>query len=354
MKKHNFSAGPSILPQSVFEKASQSVLNFENSGLSVLEISHRSSTFLEVINKARNLALELSGLTDKGYQALFLNGGASMQFLMVAYNLLHQRAGYINSGLWSDKAIKEAQILGEVQVIASSKEDGYRYIPIPDEIPQNLDYLHITTNNTIYGTQFQQLPKTQIPLVADMSSDIFSREMDYSQFGLIYAGAQKNLGPAGTTLVLVREDILGKVQRKIPTLLNYQNHIQNQSMANTPTTFAIYTALLTMQWLKDEGGIASIEQKNKQKAQLLYQEIDRNPLFEGYANPNDRSMMNAVFTLTQPQMAQQFDALCQSEGICNLKGHRTLGGYRASIYNAMPLQSVQTLVDVMKFFEQKQ
>lgn len=352
MRIHNFSAGPSILPVCVFEQVSQSVLNFQNSGLSILEISHRSKEFLEVMQQARALALELAGLTNKGYQALFLHGGASMQFLMVAYNLLQKTGAYADTGTWANKALKEAQLLGNVQIVASSKENGYRHIP-QNITAHQVDYLHITTNNTIYGTQYQYIPQVSVPLVADMSSDIFSREWAYDKFDLIYAGAQKNIGPAGTTLVLVKEDILGKVSRKIPTLLDYQTHISQESMANTPTTFAIYTSLLTMQWLKEQGGIAQIEKNNTEKARILYQEIDRNPLFEGYANKQDRSVMNVVFNLIDEQLTSRFDAFCKEAGISGIKGHRSVGGYRASIYNAMPLESVQVLVDVMKLFENK-
>lgn len=350
MKKHNFSAGPSILPACVFEKASQAVLDFEGTGLSILEISHRSKEFLSVMQQARELALELAGLTGKGYQALFLQGGASMQFLMVALNLLQTKGAYADTGTWANKALKEAQKIGNIEVVASSKENGYRNIP-ENISAQNADYLHITTNNTIYGTQYQYVPQVEIPLVADMSSDIFSREFPYEKFALIYAGAQKNLGPSGTTLVIVREDILGKVSRNIPSMLDYQLHIKNDSMANTPATFAVYTSLLTMQWLKSQGGMAQIQKINQEKARILYEEIDRNSLFKGYADVKDRSQMNAVFNLIDEDLTQLFDDFWKKEGISGLKGHRSVGGYRASIYNAMPLQSVELLVEVMKDFE---
>lgn len=352
MKKHNFSAGPSILPACVFEKTAQAVLNFENSGLSILEISHRSKEFLEVMHRTRALALELAGLTDKGYEALFLQGGASMQFLMVALNLLERKGAYADTGTWAEKAFKEAKMVGEAEVIASSKDENYKYIP-KNITAQNADYLHITTNNTIYGTQFHYVPEVNIPLVADMSSDIFSREFPYEKFDLIYAGAQKNIGPSGTTLVLVKKDILGKVSRKIPTMLDYQVHIKNESMANTPTTFAIYTSLLTMEWLKAQGGIAGIEKINRQKAQILYQEIDRNSFFKGYAHTPDRSMMNVVFNLVDENLTASFDAFWKKANISGLSGHRSVGGYRASIYNAMPLESVEHLVQVLQDFEKQ-
>ena len=353
MKKHNFSAGPSILPPEVFEKASQAVLDFENTGLSILEISHRSKEFLQIIEQARTLALELAGLSNKGYKALFLQGGASMQFLMVAYNLLQNKGAYVDTGTWAHKALIEAQKIGNIEVVASSKENGYCYIPTNITTPQEADYLHITTNNTIYGTQYKYIPEVSVPLIADMSSDIFSRQIPYEKFALIYAGAQKNLGPAGTTLVIVREDILGKVSRLIPTMLDYQVHIKNESMANTPTTFAIYVSFLTMQWIKAKGGISEIEKINTEKARILYEEIDRNTLFKGYAQPQDRSFMNAVFNLVDERLTDRFDNFCKDTQISGIKGHRSVGGYRASIYNAMPLQSVQLLVEVMREFEKK-
>ncbi|GIM52920.1 phosphoserine aminotransferase [Capnocytophaga cynodegmi] len=352
MKKHNFSAGPSILPQAVFEKASKAVLNFEDSGLSILEISHRSKEFLNVIEKARALALEIAGLDDS-YEVLFLHGGASTQFLSVPYNLLEKKAAYIDTGTWSNKALKEAQLFGNIEVIASSKADGYKYIPKKFGIPSDADYLHITTNNTIYGTQFHHIPETNIPLVADMSSDIFSRDIDYSKFSLIYAGSQKNLGASGSTMVLVKKAILGKVSRKIPSILDYQNQIKNESMFNTPTTFSVYVNLLVLQWIQEKGGVKALEKLNKDKAELLYNEIDRNPLVEGYATKEDRSLMNVSFFLKDQSMEQKFDTLWKNADISGLKGHRNLGGYRASIYNAMPIESVQVLVDVLQELERE-
>mgnify|MGYP000067762625 FL=1 len=353
MKKHNFSAGPCILPEEVLKKAAQSVIDLDGSGLSLIEISHRSEAFVTIMEKARHLVLELLDLEGKGYKALFLQGGASLEFLMVAYNLLETSAGYINTGTWSDKAIKEAAILGRVVEIASSKDENYNYIPKGYSVPEGLDYLHLTTNNTIFGTQFKKFPQTDTVLVADMSSDIFSRPMDYSKFDLIYAGAQKNMGPAGATLVVVKEEILGKVTRKIPSMLNYAVHIGKESMFNTPPVFAVYTSLLTLEWLKAQGGIEAIGAENEKKARLLYSEIDLNPLFTGYAQVEDRSMMNATFTLTEPALKETFDAAWKAAGINGLNGHRSVGGYRASMYNALPLESVGVLVDVMSDLERK-
>ena len=353
MKKHNFSAGPCILPPEVFMEASQAILDFNDSGLSILEISHRSKDFVDVMDEARNLSLELLGLEGKGYKALFLQGGASMQFLMAAYNLLEKKAGYVNTGTWSDKAIKEAKLFGEVVELASSKEANYNYIPKDYAIPDDLDYLHVTSNNTIFGTQIKDFPKANCPLVCDMSSDIFSRSLDFSKFDLIYAGAQKNMGPAGTTLVVIREDILGKVQRSIPSMLDYSTHISKGSMFNTPAVYAVYVSMLTMKWLKGKGGIKAIEEINDRKAQLLYSEIDLNPLFKGFAAPQDRSKMNATFSLTDGDFAETFDAMWKEAGINGLNGHRSVGGYRASMYNALTLESVGTLVDVMSEIERK-
>jgi len=353
MKKHNFSAGPCILPNEVLLKASEAVMDFNNSGLSLIEISHRSKDFVAVMEQARSLALELLGLQDKGYKALFLHGGASLEFLMVAYNLLEKKAGYINTGTWSDNAIKEAKLFGTVVEIASSKKENYTYIPKGYTVPNDLDYLHVTSNNTIYGTQFKEFPSSNTSLICDMSSDIFSRSLDFSKFDLIYAGAQKNMGPAGTTLVVVKESILGKVSRKIPSMLDYQVHINKDSMFNTPAVFPVYTSMLTLQWLKDMGGIKTIEEINNKKAQLLYSEIDLNPVFEGYANKEDRSTMNATFTLTKSALKDTFENLLKEAGINGLNGHRSVGGYRASMYNALSLESVGVLVDVMSEMERK-
>ena len=350
MKKHNFSAGPSILAPEVFQKASEALLDFEGTGLSVIEISHRSPEFVRVIERARALALEIAGLDDS-YTTLFLQGGASMQFLMVPYNLLETKAAYIDTGTWANKAQKEAALFGNAEVIASSKADDYKYIPKNVTVPTDANYLHITTNNTIYGTEFHSLPQTDIPLVADMSSDIFSRPLDYKQFSLIYAGSQKNLGASGSTLVIVKKDILGKVSRKLPSMMNYQLHIKNDSMFNTPSTFAVYVNLLVLEWIQAQGGLQALGKRNQAKADLLYGEIDRNPLVVGYANKEDRSLMNVVFNLTDESTKERFDTLCKEANISGIKGHRSVGGYRASIYNALPLESVQVLVDVLKEFE---
>jgi len=353
MKKHNFSAGPCILPAEVMLKASEAVQELDGIGLSLIEISHRSKEFVAIMEKARSLALELLGLEGKGYQALFLQGGASMQFLMTAFNLLNKKAGYVNTGTWSQKAIKEARLFGDIVEVASSQEDNFKYIPKGFEIPSDLDYLHLTSNNTIYGTQFKEFPKTDVTLVCDMSSDIFSRQLDFSQFDLIYAGAQKNMGPAGTTLVVVKEDILGKVSRKIPSMMDYSVHIAKDSMFNTPPVFAVYVSMLTMQWLKDLGGIAAIEEINERKANLIYSEIELNPIFSGFAAKEDRSNMNATFNITDDELKDVFDEMCKEAGINGINGHRSVGGYRASMYNALPLESVGVLVDIMSELEKK-
>ncbi|WP_299216546.1 3-phosphoserine/phosphohydroxythreonine transaminase [uncultured Aquimarina sp.] len=353
MKKHNFSAGPCILPQEVFKEASQAVLDFNDSGLSILEISHRSKDFVDVMDEARSLALELLSLEGKGYKVLFLQGGASTQFLMTAYNLLQSKAGYINTGSWSDKAIKEAKIFGEVVEVASSKDANYNYIPKGYDVPEDLDYLHCTSNNTIFGTQIKDFPTINAPLVCDMSSDIFSRQLDFSKFSLIYAGAQKNMGPAGTTLVVVKEDILGKIERQIPSMLDYKVHISKSSMFNTPPVFAVYTSMLTLRWLKKLGGIAAIEEQNEKKANLIYSEIELNPLFKGFAAKEDRSMMNATFSLVDEDLKETFDAMWKEAGISGVNGHRSVGGYRASMYNAMTMEGVAALVDVMSDLERK-
>ena len=350
MQKHNFSAGPCILPQEVLKQASEAVLNFNNDNLSLIEISHRSAPFVEVMEKARSLVLELLNLEGKGYSALFLQGGASLEFLMTPYNLLsiNGKAAYLDTGTWSSKAIKEAKLLGNIEVIASSKDKNYNYIPKNYNIPSDIDYFHCTSNNTIFGTQLKSFPKTNKLMVCDMSSDIFSRQLDFSQFDLIYAGAQKNMGPAGTTLVVVKDDILGKTGRVIPSMLDYQVHLSKDSMYNTPSVFAVYVSMLTLQWLKELGGIDAIEKVNEAKADLLYKEIDRNPLFKGAAAKEDRSLMNVTFLLTDNSFKDKFDAMWKKAGINGLNGHRSVGGYRASMYNALPLKSVEVLVDVMQ------
>ena len=353
MKKHNFSAGPSILPHEVIKEASNAILDINSSGLSLIEISHRGKDFVEIMNKATSLSLELLNLENKGYKALFLQGGASLQFLMTAYNLLQKKAGYLNTGSWSTKAIKEAKLFGEVIELASSKNKNFNYIPKGFDIDPDLDYLHLTTNNTIFGTQIKDLPNTEVPIIADMSSDIFSRNIDFSKFDLIYAGAQKNMGPAGTTLVVVKEEILGKVNRQIPSMLDYQVHIDKESMFNTPPVFAVYTSMLTLKWLKENGGISSIELKNLKKSDLIYSEIDSNELFEGFAAIEDRSIMNVTFNLKNNHHKEIFDKMCIDANISGVNGHRSVGGYRASIYNAMNISSVNILVEVMKELKNK-
>ena len=351
MKKHNFSAGPSILPAPVMERAAAAVQELDVIGLSLIEISHRSKEFVAIMDKAQDLALELTGLKAKGYQALFLQGGASMQFLMAAANLMQTKAGYINTGAWSDKAIKEAKRYGEVIEIASSKVANFNYIPKCQDITADLDYFHITTNNTIFGTQFHNLPKTNVSLIADMSSDIFSREFDYSAFDLFYAGAQKNMGPAGTTLIIVKDSLLEKMNKDVPSMLSYATHADKGSMFNTPPVFSVYTSMLTLEWLKEKGGLSAIQKHNETKAKLIYDEIDRNSAFEGFAAKEDRSYMNATFNLAEGVDGTAFDKIWNASNISGLKGHRSVGGYRASIYNALPLESAQLLVDVMQQFE---
>lgn len=353
MKKHNFSAGPCILPQEVFEKSAQAILNFNDSGLSLIEISHRSKDFVAVMDEARRLALALLGLENKGYQALFLQGGASLQFIMTPYNLMKidGKAAYLDTGTWSDGAIKEAKILGNIEVVGSSKAENYQFIPKNYQVSDTVDYFHCTSNNTIFGTQMHTFPEVHVPMVCDMSSDIFSRNLDFSKFDLIYAGAQKNMGAAGTTLVVVKEEILGKTSRKIPGMLDLQQQIAKESMYNTPSVFAVYTVLLTLQWLQKKGGINAIEKENNAKAALLYAEIDRNSLFRGIAAVEDRSKMNATFALVDETHQAIFDAIWKEKGISGLNGHRSVGGYRASMYNALPIESVQVLVESMQALE---
>jgi phosphoserine aminotransferase len=354
MKKvHNYSAGPGILPQEVLKKASEACLNFNDLNLSLLEISHRSKDFIDVMEEARALVKELLGL-GSGYNVIFVGGGASTQFAMVPYNLLRTngKAAYLNTGVWASKAIKEAKLIGNTVVVASSEDKNFSYIPKKYEIPGDADYFHITSNNTIHGTQLKSFPESKIPVVCDMSSDIFSRKVDGNKFGLIYAGAQKNMGPAGATVVAVKEDLLGKTERAMLSMLDYKVHIKGESMYNTPPVFPIYVCLLTLQWLKKNGGVEWIEKINQQKADLLYTEIDRNPLFQGNVVKEDRSNMNVTFT-TKPEHEAEFEKMAKEANISGIKGHRDAGGFRASLYNALPIESVQVLVDVMKQFEQK-
>jgi phosphoserine aminotransferase len=346
---HNFNAGPSILPKSVFEEASQAILNFNNSGLSILEIGHRTGIFQEVMDEARALVKELM-LLDDAHEVLFLHGGASTQFMQVPMNLLDEKetAAFTDTGVWSSKAIKEAKLFGKVEIVCSSKESNFSYIPKDFAVPNDAKYLHITTNNTIYGTQWQKIPKTSNCLVADMSSDILSRVLDFNAFDLIYAGAQKNMGPAGVNLVVVNKNILGKVKRTIPTIMDYRNHIQEGSMLNTPPVFAVYVCLLTLRWLKAQGGVAAIEKLNTEKAAILYAAIDESPSFTGTANKEDRSKMNVCFVMNEPSLEETFLQFTKEQGIVGIKGHRLVGGFRASLYNAMPLSSVEVLSKLIK------
>lgn len=354
MKVHNFNAGPSILPNEVLYKASKALIDFEGSGMSILEIGHRTPLFEAVLDEARNLVRQLMQLEDD-FEVLYLHGGATTQFLQVPMNLLENdaTASYIDTGVWSNKAIKEAKQFGFVDVAASSKDSNYTFIPKQFTIQPKSAYLHITTNNTIYGTQWQKIPETDVPLVADMSSDIMSRQLDFNKFSLIYAGVQKNMGAAGTTMVAVRKSILGKVNRKIPSILDYRNHVENGSMLNTPPVFAIYISMLTLRWLRDQGGVAGIEKINEKKAAFLYNEIDHNPLFRGTVAKEDRSRMNVSFIMDKPELEEEFLKFCKKEDIIGIKGHRSVGGFRASLYNALPYDSVEVLVEAMKYFSLK-
>lgn len=348
---HNFNAGPSILPKEVFEQAAKAVLNYNNSGLSILEIGHRTSTFQAIMDEAHALVKELMQL-DADHEVLFLHGGASTQFMQVPMNLLgeNETAAYTDTGVWGAKAIKEAKFFGKVDVVCSSKESNYTFIPKDFAVPNDAKYLHITTNNTIYGTQWQKIPKVSVPLVADMSSDILSRVLDFNSYDLIYAGAQKNMGCAGVNLVVVNKNILGKIKRPIPTMMDYRVHIKEGSMFNTPPVFAVYVCMLTLRWLKEQGGVAAIEKLNKAKADLLYNEIDSNPLFKGTVAKEDRSKMNVCFVMHDPTLEEKFAAYTKEHGIIGIKGHRSVGGFRASLYNALPISSVEVLTTLMKEF----
>ena len=360
MKQHNFSAGPSILPTQVLQKASESVLDLNRTGLSILEISHRSKNFIKIINEARALTKEILNVPED-YDILFLQGGASLQFYMSVLNIskLNGTGGYIDTGTWATKAIKEGEKIGNTTIVASSKDKAYKYIPKNIMPQKTFDYLHFTSNNTIYGTQFHDFSELSelanrhnAKLICDMSSDIFSKKINIEQFDLIYAGAQKNIGPAGTTLVIIKNNILQKTSN-IPTYLNYQTHIDKESMFNTPPVFSIYVAMLTLQWIKKLGGLTKIEGRNRQKATMIYNEIDRNTLFSGLVEIDDRSIMNATFKLNDENIATQFNEMCQNAGISGLNGHRSVGGYRASMYNALSLESVKLLTEVMKEFTRK-
>ena len=352
MKKHNFNAGPSILPQEVIENTAKAVLDFQGEGLSILEISHRAKYFQPVLDEAEALMRELLGIPEN-YSVIFLGGGASLQFCMLPFNLLEKKAAYLNTGVWAKKAMKEAKGFGEVVEVASSADANYTFIPKDFEIPADADYFHITTNNTIYGTELRKDIDSPVPLVADMSSDIFSRPLDVTKYAVIYGGAQKNLAPAGVTFVIIRNDVLGKVSRYIPTMLNYQTHIDNGSMFNTPPVLPIYTALQTLKWLKAQGGLAEIEKKNIAKAELLYNAIDSSKMFVGTAAKEDRSLMNICFVLKEEykDLEADFMKFATERGMVGIKGHRSVGGFRASTYNALPIESVQALVDCIQEFE---
>lgn len=352
--KHNFGAGPCILPQEVFKQASQAVLNFNDTGLSILEISHRTPEFEAVVDETVSLVKELLNV-PAGYSVLLLHGGASLQFSMVPMNLLAdgKTAAYLDTGVWASKAIKEARLFGNVNVVASSKDKNYTFIPKDFEILEDAAYFHCTSNNTIYGTEMFSFPESPVPLVCDMSSDILSRAVNVADFDLIYAGAQKNMGPAGVAVVIVKDEILGRVDRKIPSMLDYKVHISGGSMYNTPPVFAIYTSMLNLRWLKSKGGVAEIEKENQAKAKLLYQEIDRNPLFKGTCEVADRSRMNVCFVMENPDLEQSFKKFVEEAGIIGIVGHRSVGGFRASMYNALPISSVHVLVDAMQRFAEK-
>ncbi len=352
--KYNFYAGPAILPREVMEEASRAVIDFNGMGFSILEISHRTKEFIAVMDEAVALVKELLFIKED-HEVLFLSGGASSQFYMAPMNLLDEtmKAAYTDTGTWASKAIQDGKLYGQVDVIASSKDSNYSYIPKGYDIDPAYRYLHITSNNTIFGTQYKAFPETSVPLVCDMSSDIFSREIDINKFDLIYAGAQKNMGPAGTTLVVVRKSALGKVNRKIPAMLRYENHIDAGSMYNTPPVFPVYVSMLTLRWIKKNGGVSGIQKLNEKKAGVLYQEIDRNPLFNSPTNPEDRSLMNICFLLHNKELEKEFLADCKEAGCYGLEGHRSVGGFRASAYNAMSLEGIAVLTEVMQSFEKK-
>ncbi len=354
MKRHNFNSGPSILPQEVLEQAAKAIINFNDTGLSILEIGHRTEWFVSVIEEAKALVKELMQLGNE-HEVLFLHGGATTQFMQVPMNLLdtNETAAYCDNGIWGSKAIKEASLFGNAVEAASSKDKNHTYINKSLHIPPESKYLHITTNNTVEGTQWHHYPNTNVPLVADMSSDIFSKQIDFKNFALIYAGAQKNMGAAGVNLVVVRKDILGKIKRPIPAIMDYRKHIEANSLLNTPPVFAIYTALLTLRWIKKEGGLAVMEKRSIEKANLLYSTIDALPAFTSHIAKEDRSLMNAVFFLRNPANETPFLELCKKEGMVGVKGYRTIGGVRVSMYNALPLESVHAIVDLMTEFSNK-
>ena len=348
---HNFNSGPSILPKEVFEQASNAIIDFNNTGLSILELGHRTALFQEVMDEAVASVKELMKLDDE-HEVLFLHGGASTQFFQVPMNLLNdnETAAYLDCGTWGLKAIKEAKLFGNVDVVASSKDKNYSYIPKNYVIPPAAKYFHYTTNNTIEGTQMHSIPQTNVALIADMSSDILSTTIDFNRFSLIYAGAQKNIGAAGVNLVIVKKDILGKVNRNLPTMMDYRNHIKSGSMLNTPPVFAVYVCMLTLRWLKQSGGIPEMEKRNRDKAKLLYDTLDSIPIFRPTVATEDRSKMNVVFVIDNPELEKNFLGQCKENGMVGIKGHRSVGGFRASLYNALPMESVQALTDLMKDF----
>lgn len=353
MKKYNFGAGPSILPQEVMKATADACIEFGDMGLSLMEISHRTKEFQDVMDEAQALFKELLNIPE-GYSVLFLGGGASMEFCMIPFNLLEKKAAYLNTGVWAKKAIKEAKLFGEVEEVASSAEANYTYIPKDYVIPTDADYFHITTNNTIYGTEIRTDIDSPVPLVADMSSDILSRPIDVSKYAIIYGGAQKNLSMAGVTFVIVKNDVLGHVSRNIPTMLDYRTHVEKGSMFNTPPVVPIYCALQTLKWIKAQGGVKEMERRAHERAELLYAEIDRNTMFRGTANKEDRSLMNICFVMADEhkELEAEFLAFAQSKGMQGVKGHRSVGGFRASCYNAMPVEGVKALVACMQEFEQ--
>jgi len=349
---HNFNSGPSILPKEVFEKASQAVLDFNNSGLSILEIGHRTALFQEVMDEARGLVKELMHL-DNDHEVLLLHGGATTQFMQVPMNMLNENdiASYTETGTWGNKAIKEAKFFGHIEIAGSSKDDNYTTIPKNLSVSPTAAYLHITTNETIAGTQWHDIPyDCGVPLVADMSSDILSRVIEFNRFDIIYAGAQKNMGAAGVNLVVVNKNVLGKVNKPIPTILDYRVHIREGSMLNTPPVFAVYVALLTLRWLKKQGGVPALEKRNIEKAKLFYDTLDSLPVFRGVVAKDDRSLMNATFVIDDTTLEKEFLELCKAEGMVGVKGHRTVGGFRVSMYNALPMESVIAITDLMKEF----
>jgi phosphoserine aminotransferase len=352
MKKHNFNAGPSILPQVAIENTAKAILDLNGSGLSLLEISHRSKDFQAILDEAVSLFKELLEIPE-GYQVLFLGGGASMQFCMVPYNLLNKKAAYLETGVWAKKAIKEAKLFGQVEIVASSSDQNFSYFPKDFTVPADADYFHITTNNTIYGTEIHTDLDSPVTLVADMSSDILSRKVDVAKYGLIYGGAQKNLGPAGVTFVIVREDILGKVDRVLPSMMDYRIHAKEGSMFNTPPCMPIFTVKETLKWLKSIGGVAVMEKMNIEKAKVLYDDIDNSKMFEGTAAKDSRSLMNICFVMQEKYKDKEeaFMEFSKTYGIIGIKGHRSVGGFRASTYNAMPLESIKVLVEAMQEFE---